>query len=228
MAAEQQHQPGEDPARPDPAGSGPAGAPERPAHDPASLAEAMGGRMGILESSLPAGAFAIAYAISGSDLEASAIVALAVGALLTVLRLRRRETLQFALAGLFGVAIAAFIATRTGRAEDFYLPGLFINLAYASAYAISIFVGYPLLGVFVGALTGDGMKFRQDPDRLRAFKRASWIWVGLFSTRLAVQLPLYLAGAVVALGAARVAMGLPLFIAGIWASYLVLKREGAI
>ena len=38
----------------------------------------------------------------------------------------------------------------------------------------------------------------------------------LFSLRLAVQLPLYLAGAVVALGVARVAMGVPLFAVGIW------------
>ena len=148
--------------------------------------------------------------------------------MLTVLRLLRRETLQFALAGVVGVGIAAFIATRTGRAEDFYLPGLFINLAYAAGYAISIAIRYPLLGVLVGAVTGDGMKFRDDPDRLRAFSRASWIWVGLFTARLAVQLPLYLAGAVVALGAARVAMGLPLFALGIWLSYLVLRREGAI
>lgn len=196
--------------------------------EPVPLAEALGGRMGILESSLPAGAFAIAYAASGSDLELSAIIAVVVGAVLTVLRLLRRETLQFALAGVVGVGVAAFIATRTGRAEDFYLPGLFINLAYAAGYAISIAVRYPLLGVLVGAVTGEGMKFRDDPDRLRAFSRASWIWVGLFTARLAVQLPLYLTGAVVALGAARVAMGLPLFALGIWLSYLVLRREGAI
>lgn len=202
--------------------------PERPAEPTTALADALGGRMGIAESSAPAGAFAIAYAASGSDLEASAVVALAVGGVLTVLRLLRRETLQFALAGIVGVGIAAFVATRTGRAEDFYLPGLFINLAYAAGYAISIAVRYPLLGVLVGAVTGDGMKFRDDPVKLRAYTRASWIWVGLFCVRLAVQLPLYLAGAVVALGAARVAMGLPLFLAGIWLSYLVLRREGVL
>ncbi|WP_205695945.1 DUF3159 domain-containing protein [Conexibacter sp. SYSU D00693] len=189
-----------------------------------ALAEALGGRLGILESSLPAGAFAIAYAISGSDLELSALIAVAVGACLTIARLLRRETLQFALAGVVGVAIAAFIANKTGRAEDFYLPGLFINLAYAAAYAISILVGYPLLGVLVGAVTGEGMAWREDPVKVRAYSRASWIWVGLFLARIAVQAPLYLAGAVVVLGAARVAMGLPLFAVGIWLSYLVLRK----
>ena len=36
-----------------------------------------------------------------------------------------------------------------------------------------------------------------------------------------MQLPLYLAGAVVALGIARTAMGLPLFALGLWLSYLL-------
>ena len=52
--------------------------------------------------------------------------------------------------------------------------------------------------------------------------------MALFSLRLAVQLPLYLAGAVVALGVARVAMGIPLFVVGAWLSWLVLKRTPAL
>jgi hypothetical protein len=59
------------------------------------------------------------------------------------------------------------------------------------------------------------------------YARASWLWVGLFLLRLAVQLPLYLAGAVVALGTARVAMGIPLFALGIWLSWLIIRREHA-
>jgi hypothetical protein len=54
----------------------------------------------------------------------------------------------------------------------------------------------------------------------------SWVWVALFTTRLAVQLPFYLAGSLVALGIARTAMGLPLFALGIWLCYVLLRREG--
>jgi Protein of unknown function (DUF3159) len=50
------------------------------------------------------------------------------------------------------------------------------------------------------------------------------MWSALFVIRLAVQLPLYLAGAVVALGVARTAMGLPLFGLGLWLSYLLVRR----
>jgi len=45
----------------------------------------------------------------------------------------------------------------------------------------------------------------------------------LFSARLAVQGPLYLAGAVVALGVARTAMGLPLFALGLWITWLLVR-----
>jgi hypothetical protein len=45
----------------------------------------------------------------------------------------------------------------------------------------------------------------------------------MFSVRLLVQLPLYLAGAVVALGVARTAMGIPVFALCIWLTYLLVR-----
>ena len=53
------------------------------------------------------------------------------------------------------------------------------------------------------------------------------MWAGLFLLRLAVQVPLYFAGAVVALGVARTAMGLPLFALGIWLTWLMVRRTPA-
>ena len=190
-----------------------------------TLAEAVGGPLGILESSLPAVAFVVAYIISGSDTNASAIVAVALALVLTVLRLARRESPRHALSGLVGVAFAAFIATRSGRAENFFLPGLLANAAYAAAFLISLAARWPLVGVIVGQLDGEGNQWREDPARVRAFVRATWLWAGLFLLRLAVQLPLYLAGAVVALGIARTAMGLPLFGLGLWLTWRLVRRN---
>lgn len=189
----------------------------------ATIAESLGGRLGIVESGLPAIAFVTAYTATGQDATLSATIAFGIGVVLAAARLARRQTVRYALSGLAGVALAAFIVSRTGRAEDFFLPGLLMNAGYAVAYLISIFVGWPLLGVFVGAITGQGMKWRDDPDLVRAYSRASWIWVAMFLLRLAVQLPLYLAGAVVVLGVARVAMGAPLFAIAAWLSWLLLR-----
>lgn len=189
------------------------------------LFEAVGGSRGIADSSLPGLAFVIAYTASGQSLGTAIWAAIAVGALLFVLRVVRRETIQFAIAGFVGVAIAAFIAKQTGKAENFFLPGLLLNIAYGSAYAISIAVRWPLIGVIVGPLVGEGMDWRKDPKLVRVYSQASWIWVGMFAIRLAVQLPLYFAGDLVALGVAKTAMGFPIFALTIWLSYLVLRKE---
>src|ERR671921_665284 len=142
---------------------------------------------------------------------------------LAVARLVKRESPRHALSGLVGVAFAAFVATRSGRAEDFFLPGLLANAAYASAFVVSIAVRRPLVGVIVSQLDGEGGGWRADPERVRAFTRASWLWAGMFVVRLLVQLPLYLAGAVVALGIARTAMGPPLFALGLWVTYRMVQ-----
>jgi Protein of unknown function (DUF3159) len=192
--------------------------------EPPTLAEAVGGPLGLVETSLPAVAFVAAYAISGSDTNTAATVAVALALVLSVARLVRRESPRHALSGLIGVAFAAFIATRSGRAEDFFLPGLLANALYASAFVISIFVRRPLVGLIVSQLDGEGDTWRADPVRMRAFIRATWLWAALFAVRLVVQLPLYLAGAVVALGVARTAMGLPLFALGLWLSWRLVRR----
>ncbi len=189
------------------------------------ILEALGGPQGIADSSLPALAFVIAYTVGGNEIGLAAWIAVGVGALMAALRVVRREPLQYVVAGFAGVALAAFIADRTGRAEDFFLPGLLLNAAYAAAYLISIAIRWPLLGVILGPVGGEGMSWRKDPARVRAYTRASWIWVGVFALRLAVQLPLYLAGAVLALGIAKTAMGLPIFLVAIWLSYLVLRAD---
>src|SRR5215217_7646637 len=190
---------------------------------PPSLTAAVGGPLGIAESALPAAAFVLTYTISGQDTTAALVVAVALGVIFALARIVRGQTVQFALGGLGGLALSAYVVSKTGKAEDFFLPGLLANAAYALAYAISILVRWPLLGVIVAALRGQGMDWRRDPAQVRSYSRASWVWVGLFSLRLAVQLPLYLASALTALGVARIAMGIPLFAVGIWLSWLILR-----
>lgn len=196
------------------------------AADPPDLMQVLGGGRGIADSGLPAIAFVIGYTASGQDLRIAIWVAVGIAAAMTVIRLVRRETLQFALAGFAGVALAAFVADRTGKAENFFLPGLLLNAAYASAYLVSIAVRWPLIGVLLESFEGRGTGWRKDAHRVKLYSRASWIWVGMFLARLAVQLPLYLAGALVALGVARAVMGLPVFAVAIWLTYLVLRGGG--
>ena len=70
------------------------------------------------------------------------------------------------------------------------------------------------------------MSWRDDPRRCAPTAARAGSGSALFSLRLAVQLPLYLAGALAALGVARIAMGIPLFAVGIWLSWLILRPPG--
>jgi hypothetical protein len=183
--------------------------------------EALGGPLGMAETSLPPVAFAAAYGFTGTNV--AAIVAVAVGLVFALARLARRETPRHALTGLVGIGFAAFVAARSGKAENFFLPGLLANAAYVTAMLVSVAIRRPLVGYIVGQLDGEGTAWREDPLRVRAFMRASLMWAALFGLRLAVQLPLYLAGAVGALGVARTAMGIPLFALGLWLTYRLVR-----
>ena len=191
-----------------------------------NLLDEMGGPQGIADSSLPGLLFVAVYSLTSGNLKLAAITAVALGAVIGVVRMVRGESAKYAAAGFIGVAIAGFFATRTGKAEDFFLPGLLLNGGYALAYIISVLVRYPLMGVFIGPLIGEGMEWRKDPARVRLFSKVSWLWAGVFLLRLAVQLPLYFGGYLVALGIAKTVMGLPIFALALWLTYLILKREG--
>lgn len=189
----------------------------------ALLARAIGGWRGLFDSGAPAGVFVVVYLVTDSNLSIALWSALGVAGLVMIWRLIRRESLQQVLAGFVGVGVSAFVASRTGRAEDFFLPGLLINIAYGTAFLVSILVRWPLLGVVVGLITGEGLSWRRQPTVRRAYAAASWIWVGVFFGRVLIQGPLYLSGSVGALGVTRVIMGWPLFLAAAYVTYRVLR-----
>jgi len=191
--------------------------------DSKAILNALGGTRGLLDSGLPALVFLIVFTPT-HKLNDAIYGALIVSAILTVIRLVRKDTLQHALSGLLGVAICAVFSRSTGRAQDFYLPGLIINLGYGTFYAITNLIGWPVLGLVLGPIIGEGTQWRKDPRRKAAYIRAGWIWVALFGSRLIVQYPLYRAGAVTQLGIARVIMGWPLFLLAGWLTYLLLKK----
>ncbi len=187
-----------------------------------SLLDALGGRRGVLDSGLPPLTFVGTYLATGNDLTIALVAALAAGVVVTVLRLARQDTVRHALAGFGAVALAAFVASRTGRPQDYFLPSLLANAGAALAWAISIWVRRPFLGLTVGALTRSSA-WRTDPVMLRAYCRASWIWVASFVLRVLVMTPLWLAGMTVALGVAKVAMGWPMVLVVIWLSWQVVE-----
>ena len=184
---------------------------------------ALGGKRGLLDSGVPSLLFLLIFTITKS-LNDSLTAALIVAGVFTLARLFKRETIQHALSGLFGVAICALLSRHTGKAADFYLPGLWINIGYAAAYLIANISGWPLLGVLLGPILGEDLHWRKVPARKRAYLRAGWLWVALFTSRLAIQYPLYRAGNITLLGTARLVMGTPLFAIVAWLTWQILRK----
>lgn len=190
-----------------------------------SLAQLLGGRRAALDATVPPLAFGVGWLAAGQSLLVGAGAAVVAGVAVAAWRLRRGHRPRAVLVGLLGVCVAALIALRTGRAEDFFLVQIVSNAASALAWAVSIVVRWPLLGVLVGAALGQRTRWRHDPVLLTAYARASWAWVAQYVVRLAVFLPLYTAGQVVALTVARVALTWPLIAACLAVSWWVMRRS---
>jgi len=193
------------------------------------VAEAIGGRRGLFDSGFPGIVFALMYAAGNAwwptrELSAALVAAVATALLLAVIRIVRHEDRRQTVYGLVGVGFAALLAAFTGRAVNFYAPGLLIQATYGVALLVSILVGWPLVGVIAGPLLGEGSAWRDDPARRRLYTRLSWLWALLFAVRLLVQYPLYKADAVVALGFARLIMGWPLYLMVGFVTYAAIRR----
>ena len=189
-----------------------------------SFAQLLGGRRAALDATLPPVAFVAGWLASDGSVALSAVAALLVGAVVAAWRWRRGSRPRAVLIGLLAVVAAALIALWTGRAEDFFLVQIFSNAGSALAWATSIALRWPLLGVVVGFVLGQRKAWRRDPALLRAYSRGSWVWVCQYVLRLLVFVPLWAAGQVVALGIARVALSWPLVAASLAISWWVVRR----
>jgi hypothetical protein len=190
--------------------------------DRAKVLAAFGGKKGLIDSGVPALIFLIIFNIR-KDLQEALIASLGVSAIITIIRLATKSTIQHAVSGLIGTLVCAWFANRSGEAVDLYIPKLLTNLGYGTVYLLSILLRWPLLGVLLGPILGEMFAWRKDPARRAAYTRATWLWVGMFFTRIAVQYPIYRSGNLNLLGTVNLAMGYPLFIATAYGSWMILK-----
>ncbi|WP_446474045.1 DUF3159 domain-containing protein [Actinomadura opuntiae] len=211
--------------------SGPAAAPGGSAHDTveaavrAQLTKALGGVRGMVEAAVPTIGFTATY-VAAEDIKLAVGVGIGAALVLLVVRVVQRTSVQFVLNSLVGIAIAAFFALRSGKAEDAFLPGIMLNAGYAAAMIFSIAVRWPIVGFIIGSVTGDPTAWRADPGIVRLCSRLTWLLVLPCALRVAVQYPIYLAAGDQSglLGPAKIVMGWPLQVAALASMAWLLAR----
>ena len=185
-----------------------------------------GGTTGVILSSVPVVAFVVANTLGG--LTVAIIAALSVAAVIAVARLVRREPVQPVVSGLLGVAVAAFIAYRTGSAKGFFLLGIWTSLLYGGAFLTSVLVRRPLVGVIWSLVNGHGQGWRDHPAAVRAYDIATLGWTAVFAARFVVQQLLYGADETGWLAAARLGMGWPLTALALLLTAWAVRRADAV
>ena len=192
-------------------------------NDHSKVIDALGGKRGIIDSGLPSLAFVIVFTIT-KKLDLSLLIAVAIALVAAIARLVKRDTIQHALSGLLGVLVCAWFSRSTGKAENFFLPGMIKSGIYGVVYLVANLIRWPILGVVLGPILGENLGWRKNPVRLRAYLLAGWVWVALFVVRLALQVPLYLANQTTALGVVTLIVGWPLFLVTLYLTWAILKR----
>ena len=178
------------------------------------VASQLGGLRGMLEASIPVIVFVVANIITSlrPALVAAVGIALAIGGY----RLARKESVRHAVNGLFGIAVGAAIAWRTGQAKDFYLPGILLTLGYGVALIGSVVAGKPLVG-WLWSLVADngGNRWRREEGLRRTFGWLTLVWAAVFAAKFVVNIWVYFATGLTddqkasILGVMRIALGAP-------------------
>lgn len=182
------------------------------------IGDALGGWYGSLETALPTVAFVVTWLVT--DEVRTAVIA--AGLLLVVLGVVRQVvggSWRFLFSAVVATALAAFFALRSGDAEDAFLPGIITSALYGVGAVVSILTRWPLVGFVVALGDPDYAErptaWRGDRGLVAVCSRLTWVLVALFAVRVAIMLPLYLAGEVAWLGVAKIALGWPAYLLAI-------------
>ena len=188
-----------------------------------TLLEQMGGVSGLIYSSVPVIVFVLANSFFG--LTAGIWTSIGSAVAITVVRVVRKEPLQPAISGFFGVAIAAFIAYRTGSAKGFFLFGIYASLVYCGIFVLSVVVRRPIAGVVWNMLNGTGQAWRKDKPSRYGYDIATLAMAAIFAARFVVQRWLYQEDYTGWLAFAKIAMGYPLYALGLLVVVWAVRRS---
>jgi hypothetical protein len=194
------------------------------------LADQLGGVRGLVESGIPVVVFVLANIIWA--LRPALVISVASALAIGIWRLTRRQPVRHAVNGIFGIAIGAIIAWKTGSAKDFYLPGILLSLVYGVAMLASVALRRPLVGWVWSLLVSRGStEWRGNARLVRAFNWLTVLWALTYLAKVLIQAVVFQHTAddspATALGVLRLALGYPPYLLLIAVTVWATRRASA-
>ncbi|MDO4241661.1 MAG: DUF3159 domain-containing protein [Microbacteriaceae bacterium] len=195
----------------------------------AGVLQSLGGVRGIIEMNAPIALFLICYLFT-KNAGLAALVAIGVAFLLLLVRIASRINPMPGVLSVGGVVVCALWMHFRGQDEAYFEPGFWTSGTSGVVMLLSLLARWPLLGIIAGFFGGKPFGWRRDKVLWRAAVWCTVLWTCMFFGRLAVQLPLYFAKNIEALGIARLLMGMPLYAIVVlitWRVFAVAYRVSA-
>lgn len=197
------------------------------------LSQQLGGVKGVIEAAVPITLFVVLNPILGErqlgpldGLQWSIIVSAASAVGIAIWRAARKESIRYALNGLFGIALGAFLAWNSDDARDFYLPGIIWGAVYGVGFIVSALVRHPIIGWVYAVIAQGGKKeWRQNRPLVDVLCWITVLWGVVFLLKNAVRVWLYLLDADNALGWVTLFGGTPVTIALTALTIWVVRRR---
>jgi hypothetical protein len=175
-------------------------------------------RTNTADTILPPLLYAVVNMLAG--LVPAALSALVLAAILTVLRLVRKQNWYYALSGLALTLLSAGLAWYTQNAASFFLPDLLTSATLLAATLLSIWAGKPLAAWSSHLARAWPKEWYWLPNICPAYTEVTWMWTAFIAVRLAAQYALYQQGNISLLGWANILLGWPVTIIVLVISYL--------
>lgn len=177
----------------------------------------------LLDTIAPTVIFAVVAAMS--RVGPAAVAALVWCGVVFTYRLRRQQSLVYALSGLGGVLVGLAIALLSGEAEGFFLPGIIGNLAFGALCIGSVLVRRPAVAYTSALLYRWPLEWYWHRNVRPAYSEITWVWAVYYLAKGGVQLALVNAGDLGLLTTARLVLGWPGLVALLAVTYAYVRRR---
>ena len=146
---------------------------------------AVTGKVGLLDTILPPVLFLLLNGLAGFN--AAMIGALGLSFVIAIVRLRRGQSLLYALAGLGSVGLAIGLSLLLGRSEGFFIPGI-VNGGLTVALAlVSLLIRKPMVAWTSYLARRWPLDWYWHALVMPAYSEVTFAWAVFFAARLLLQ-----------------------------------------